>query len=330
MKRWLDIARERWDRFFFRGYSAESLGLLRITLGIVLIPFFIHQYDSLLTLDANGPGFYYIEPIWYFSLLGIDHNIPPLTFLAVAVLVVAGVGVALGLFTRASIVAVLLAVLYLKGVRDSISGDVHHREIIPFHILLLLLLSKAGGTYSVDNLIRKAGHRIEAWEASWPIKAMQLYFCFFYLWSAIAKVRVSGMDWLADGARLQEILLIRSVRYGLTATGEPAGSSFAYALAHHPNLLLLLGVATLALEFSFPALLFVRSARWRFLALLAVTAFHVSNYFLLNVQFLLLPLFFVVFFDLKLPVEWARSRLLRRGRWTPTARPESAGSGYST
>lgn len=314
MKRWLDIARERWDSFFFRGYSADSLGLLRIALGLVLIPFFLHQSASLLALKADGPGFYYIEPIWYFALLGIDHHVPPVTFLAAAVLVLAGLGVALGLFTRASIVTVLLAVLYLKGVRDSISGDVHHREIIPFHILLLLLLSKAGGAYSVDNLIRKAGHRIEEWEASWPIKAMQLYFCFFYLWSAIAKVRMSGMAWLADGARLQEILLIRSVRYGLTETGDPAGSSLAYALAHHPGLLVPLGVATLALEFGFPALLLVRRARWRFVALLAVTVFHVSNYFLLNVQFLLLPLFFVVFFDLQPPVEWARSR--RSGRST--------------
>lgn len=311
MIRPLDVARERWNAFFFRGYSGDSLGLLRVALGCVLIPFLLHQYASLLTLEADGRGFYYIEPIWYFGLLGIDHHMPAATFVAAVVLVVAGIAAALGLFTRTSIAVVLLAVLYLKGVRDSISGDVHHREIIPFHILLLLLLSAAGGAYSLDNLIRKTRHRIEEWEASWPIKAMQLYFCLFYLWSAIAKVRVSGLNWIADGARLQEILLIRSLRYGFTEAGEPAGSGVAYWLAQQPAILVLLGVATLALEFGFPALLLVRSARWRLLALLAVTAFHVSNYFLLNVQFLLLPLFFVVFFDLQPPVEWLRSRLRR-------------------
>jgi hypothetical protein len=305
--------RERWNAFFFEGYSPTSLGLLRIALGLAVIPFFAHQYQSLLPLDPGGPGFYYIEPIWYFDALGIDHHIPLFTYLVFGILIACAVTLSLGLFTRSSLVLLLLAVAYLKGVRDSISGDVHHREIIPFHILAILAFSVAGSAYSLDRLLAKTKRRMAEWEASWPIKAMQLYVCSFYLWSAVAKIRVSGLNWFAEGSRLQEILLIRSVRYGLPESTDPSTGAVALGLAHHPNVLVALAVATIAMEFGFPLLLLVRSARWRLVLLAGVTGFHVANYFLLNVQFLLLPLFFVVFFDLRRPWVIARVYTRRRG-----------------
>lgn len=318
MKRISEPARETWNSFFYRGYSPESLGLLRVALGLVLIAFCAHQYKSLLPLKIDGTEFYYIEPMWYFSALGIDHHVPLITILTFGALVAFSLTLSLGLRTRTSIALVLLCILYLKGVRDSISGDVHHRELIPFHIIVLLLLSKSGYVYSLDNLIRKTEGKIEQWEASWPIHAMQLYFCSFYLWSAIAKIRVSGVAWFSEGARLQEILLIRSVRYGLSESGEPAGSALAYQLAHYPSLGLFLSLATMVLEFGLPLLLFIKSARWRLFVLSGVTGFHVANYVLLTVQFLLLPLFFVVFFDLRRSFESGRSLLgVSHGRLVP-------------
>ncbi|MFN2566011.1 MAG: hypothetical protein ABR499_13525 [Gemmatimonadaceae bacterium] len=326
MTRVARVLRDRWNAFFFEGYSAESLGLLRIALGLAVIPFFAHQYQSLLALDPHGPGFYYIEPIWYFEALGIDHHAPLVTYLVFGVLLVCAVTMSLGVFTGTSIVLVMLAVVYLKGVRDSMSGDVHHREIIPFHVLALLALSAAGSVYSLSGAPGKVRRRIAAWEASWPIKAMQLYACSFYFWSGVAKLRVSGLDWFADGSRLQEILLFRSVRYGFSDSGQPSDNPLAQYLAYHPNVLLPLSVATIVMEVGFPLLLLVRSARWRLVLLVGVAAFHVANFVLLNVQFLLLPLFFVIFFDLRRP--WVMTRVYARRRaWL--ARPRAAAQATS-
>ncbi|MFQ5505308.1 MAG: HTTM domain-containing protein, partial [Planctomycetota bacterium] len=248
---------------------------------------------------------------WYFSLLGIERHVPLLTFVVFGVLMLSTVTFALGLRTRTSIVLMLLAIVYLKGVRDSISGDVHHRYLIPFHILLFLLFSRAGSSCSLHNRIRARAPKLEEWEASWPIKAMQVYLCFFYFWAGVAKLRVAGLSWFTQGTHLQEDLLNRSLRYGFSAGGEPAGSWLAFRLAHEPLLCTVLSIATMAFELGFPLLLLVKKARWRLLLLAGVAAFHVTNYILLNVKFLLLPLVFLIFFDLRTVLDRIRGRFPR-------------------
>jgi hypothetical protein len=49
---------------------------------------------------------------------------------------------AIGYLTRTSLVCMLLLVFFLKGARDSMAGDVHHRYLIPFHISLFFLFSR--------------------------------------------------------------------------------------------------------------------------------------------------------------------------------------------
>jgi hypothetical protein len=299
---------DRWNRFFFEGCTPAQLGALRICLGFGLIPFHLLQFGSLLALAPSGAHFYYLEQIWYFDWLGIDTLQPGLAFAALAVLLVSTLSFALGCFTRTSLFIMLLCVAYLKGVRDSVAGDVHHRYLIPVHVLLPFLLSKSGQVFSIDNLRRRGTRSLPAvaeWEASWPIKAGQLYICSFYFWSAIAKARMSGTSWSAD--RLQHLLVGRAVRFGFE-DGVPAGSNLAYTLAHSEWLCQALASATYVFEFGFPLILLIRDTRLRLAFFAGITLFHVSNFILLNVQFLFLPIVFLLFFDISRPF---RIRLVR-------------------
>lgn len=294
--------------FFFTGFSAESLGLLRICIGLGLLLYHPFQFESFKNFSLGGAHAYYVEPIWYFQALGIDHNIPEITLVMFVVVMLATLGFALGFFTRTSIVLLLLSIFYLKGVRDSMSGDVHHRYLVIFHVLLLFLLSRCGQVYSLDSWRRGFRQRIEAWEASWPIKTMQVYICFFYFAGAVAKLRVSGMDWIDGGERIQKLLLLRAARFGIE-DGVPAGSTIAFEMAQIPALCLALAMSTFVFEFGMPILLVVKNVWLRLLALSGVAFFHISNYVLASVKFLLLPIVFLVFFDLKPIFDRIRSRV---------------------
>ena len=301
-----------WNNFFFTGFSGESLGLVRLYFGFGLIPFHIIQFESLVRLDPTGPQFYFLEPMWHFALLGIDYHVPPLSFLVFAILIGATMSMALGKWTRVSIAVVIICIFYLKGVRDSFTGDVHHRYLVPIHMLFLLLLSRCGDAHSYDERARTTVSRIQEWEASWPLKAMQVYCASFYVWSIIAKLRVAGWAWFADGARLQEVLLKRSVTWGVTETGQAVSNPLAFQLAQHPDLLFVLGLITLVIEAGFPLILLMPSVKARLLFLAVVTAFHIANFVLLYVGFLLLPIAFIIFFDL-VPVHgWVKARFGKR------------------
>ena len=168
-----------WNQFFFTGFSGESLGLLRMYIGVGLLFFHTYQFATVLTLNPIGAMYYFIEPIWYFKLLGIQYHVPAFSFVMYAILMGATIAMISGKNTRTSIVVIILCIFYLKGVRDSFSGDVHHRYIIPMQILFLFLLSKCGEVHSRDAMQIHHPGGVKEWEASWPIKTMQLYVALF-------------------------------------------------------------------------------------------------------------------------------------------------------
>jgi hypothetical protein len=293
-------------RFFFAGMQAERLGTTRFLLGIGLVPFFALQFNSFLKLDPLGPRFYLIDPVWYFDLLGITRLEPMLAQIGFFVLLASLTAFALGFRTRTSAVVSLLLIAALKGYRDSIAGDVHHRELIPFHLLLFFACSRSGEVFSLD-VRRRARAAIEEWEATWPIRASQLYIAAFYWWSGYAKLRTSGVEWFGP-ERTRGILLERSMRFGLDDSGAAVGSQIGYWLAAHPWALVIPGLTVAAMELGFPLILWLRVGWQRIAFLAVVTAFHVLNYILLNVQFLFMPVVFVTFFDMS----WLARRIAPR------------------
>lgn len=298
----------------FTGVTAERLGITRICLGLGLLPFHYSQLAKLLSLELDGPHYFFLERIWYLQWLGIERLDPTTAVAAFGVLMLATLMFALGCFTRSSVIAMLLCILYLKGARDSVAGDLHHRYLIPFHILIFFAFSDAGKTLSIDA-VRRARKgltsRLEEWQASWPIKSGQIYCCLFYFGSGVAKLRASGLDWARDGALLQETLLFKSLRSGVDDAGEPLRNQLTYWFATQTGICEFLGYATFAFELGFPLILLVRSTRLRILFFAGVTGFHIANYYLMSVKFQFLPLIFVIFFDLTWLSAWGRSRLER-------------------
>ena len=284
------------ERFLFAGDSPERLAATRLVLGIGLVPYFLTQYGPAFDVAPFGAHYYYLDPVWYFRLLGIESNVPWLVMAGVLLLSAALVTFALGIHARISAWLALILILLLTGARDSVTGDIHHRELIPFHILFFFALSRCGDVASWGTR-RAPATPLAPWEASWPIRASQLYVATFYLWSGLAKLRTSGLDWFAGGTEMQGLMLQRAVRFGVSPEGEPAGSSLGLWFAHYPDVLMVLAVGVTVMEVSFPIVLFLRSFRLRVAFLAGVTFFHIVNFVLMDVMFVLLPVVFVLFFD---------------------------------
>ena len=301
------------NRFFYSGYSADSLGLFRIYFGIFLMLYHITQFASLIFIDPTGPAFYYLDPIWYFELLGIDKTTPFLNFVAAIVLMASTAMFAAGKWTRTSIIVVLITLFYLKGVRDSVAGDIHHRYVVLVQILFFLLISKCGNVMSLDALKNKAVYLME-WEASWPIRAAQVYVAYFYFFAIVAKIRVSGWDWFVDGGRLQEELIVRSVRWGLSEDSEPLRNTLSFYLASDQFIVFLLCLALIAFELMFPLILFFKRNMVKLLFVAVAFLFHIMNYVLLDVKFYLYGFILAVYFDLAVVRQVLITRFGRRTR----------------
>jgi hypothetical protein len=189
--------------------------------------------------------------------------------------------------------------------RDSVAGDVHHRELIPFHVLLFFACSRCGDVASRGAVRRGARAAIAEWEASWPIRASQLYVAAFYWWSGCAKQRSLGLYWFGPDVSSQ-LMLERAVRFGLDGGGPADGSALGLWLSTHDVLLWLAGAGVAAMELGFPVILWLRPLWMRIGFVAGVAFFHLANWLLLNVQFLFMPVVFVLFFDLSaLTARWA-------------------------
>lgn len=306
------------DRFFFGWHDAAALGAVRFYFGLGLAIYLNIQFDQNLKVDAFGAHFHFTRPIWYFSLLDIDTNVPWISFVVMPLLTLACLLFALGKWTKPAIIAILLGIFYMKGVRDSFSGDVHHREIPIFALLILFLFSKCDRMFGIDARKKKLPP-IEPWEASWPLRAMQIYIAMFYFWALVAKVRLSGFDWFTGGGRIQHVLISRAVRDGFTPTGDVVNLSLAWDLAQTPNLVWFFGAMVFLFELFFPLVLLIRDWRLKLLALVGATTFHLANYFLMNVQFFFYPFVFVTFFNMNVFHEWlmGKVRLKRQGAAAP-------------
>ena len=229
-----------------------------------------------------------------------------------ALLTVACLLFALGKWTKPMIIAIVIGIFYLKGVRDSFSGDVHHREVPIFAILTLFFFSKCDRMFGIDAR-KKNLPPIEPWESSWPLRAMQIYIAMFYFWALVAKIRLSGLDWFTGGGRIQAMLISRGARDGFTPTGEVVNLSLGWSLAQMPDLIWFFGAMVFLFELFFPLILLVRDWRLKLAALIGATIFHLANYFLMNVQFFFYPLVFVTFFNMNVFHEWLKGKLrLRR------------------
>ena len=131
----------------------------------------------------------------------------------------------------------------------------------------------------------------------------------------------SGWVWFAGEGRIQEVLIHRSIRFGVNDKGEVLKNALSFELAQHPELIQLFGILVLAFELGFPLLLLIKSVKLRLAFIMGVTSFHIATFVLMNVNFLLIPFVYLIFFDLVPIHAWLKPRAYRiLGR-----RPAAAG-----
>ena len=286
-----------WDWYFYTGYSGDSLGALRAIFGAGLLLYHITQFPHVLALSPTGAKTHFIEPIWYFELLGISTHIPWLSIPVFILMMAATVCFMIGKWTKPSILVLFICICYLKGVRDSFAGDVHHRYIVPVTLLFLFFFSKCHQHFAVDAK-GKTYPAIEEWEASWPIRTAQTYIVLHYFWAIVAKLRIPGWDWFDRAGMIQSKLIGRSLRGGFGPDGEVLNRAYAFDLADHVWVIFIME-ASVALFELFSLLVLIIRRRWAAILLfLGAASFHLANFILLNVQFFMYPFVFFTFFNM--------------------------------
>ncbi len=280
-----------------------SLAALRALFGAGMLLYHLTQFAQLLILDPFGVGAYFIEPIWYFELLGITTHVPWLTIPVFLLLMLSTGSFMIGYRTKSSIVILVLCIFYLKGVRDSFAGDVHHRYVVLVSILFLFYFSKCSHQFSLDAR-RIRNNFVEEWEASWPIRAAQTYIVMFYFWALVAKLRVSGWTWFDTAGQIQAKLLERSLRSGFDAEGELVKRAHSFELAEMVWIVWVFGLLVAVFELLAPVVLFLRNKPVTVAFLTGAFCFHLSNAVLLNVQFYIYPFVFFTFFNMAFFAKW--------------------------
>lgn len=235
-----------WDRFWFEPRSIAPLVPLRIVLGLV-----VAFWGLSLVFDAT-------------SFLGPDGVLPIVpevrarvgllqvftgdlaAFLVVALLVPAGLAIALGWRTR---VATVVAFLLLLSVSRRNPWILNSGDALLRHAVLFLAMTPAGAAISVDRWRR---HRDRFWEipvaAPWGLRLIQIQVSTMYLFSVFEKVR--GDAW-TDGTALADVWRIGDV------------ARYTMPLFLHDSLLVsnLMTFGTLAIELALAVLIWNRAAR---------------------------------------------------------------------
>ncbi|MCW2570607.1 MAG: hypothetical protein JWO88_665 [Frankiales bacterium] len=186
IRRVLTRAWTGWSRWAFDPIDTASMAALRIAVGLLTVAWTLSMLP-----DANT----------FLSRSGVQRGLPHYDsgawsvqlgppYIVLAVLLLAGVGLALGWRTR--IVSVVVAVLLLAVQRRDPwvlnSGDLLLRELAFF-----VMLMPAGETWSLDAHRRARRGLTERRRAPWALRLVQLQVSALYLFSVWAKVR--GVDW---------------------------------------------------------------------------------------------------------------------------------------
>jgi hypothetical protein len=102
--------------------------------------------------------------------------------------------------------------------------------------------------------------------------------------------------------------------------GEVLKNGLSFELAQHPELIQLFGILVLAFELGFPLLLFIKSVNMRLAFIMGVTSFHIATFVLMDVNFLLIPFVYLIFFNLVPIHAWLKTRAYQiLGRHPATA-----------
>lgn len=211
-----------WENFWFRPMTPEILGLSRIFFFAVSLYFFPRVEDQLLMApneDWQPIGLYHLTPgPWSLELREILIKVW-------GILCVLGL---LGLFSRWTLKLAALVGLMVLSYHNNFT-EVYHSTHVPGMLVLILGLSRAGESLSLDQWLRsKKGLRPPEPDGSfrWPFELCKAYVVWSYFINGVEKFWYSGFESLSG------------VQLAVRLVENPNQTPFAVWLMQAPDLLL--------------------------------------------------------------------------------------------
>jgi hypothetical protein len=300
-----------WNDFFFAPQRPTPVALYRIFFGLLIIADLILLYPDWLTwFSENGvmrmATMHKLEPGSRINVFTILPSGDAWIYLVFWVMLLCAICLTIGLFTRASSIAVFVGLVSLdqRNIYMLHGGDALLRTTAFF-----LMFAPSGAALSVDRLLRiyrgKETHEVEA-RAPWAQRLIQIqialaYFATFY-WKTL------GPAWI-NGTALYYVMRLDEFR------------RFPAPLIENMAMIKAMTWFTLVVEFSLGVLVWIRELRYPVLLVGAIL--HLSIEYTMNI-----PLFqwtmiasyanFIYPEDLTRAWDWIRSRFaVRLGELVP-------------
>ena len=278
--------RAAWDRHWFEPEPALHLAVARILAAAVAL--WVVLSRDLAGVSGLAAEFWAgvaTSTRWRF-LLFPGHESLERALTAIAVLLL--VGALVGIRPRTCAFGAALLLYHLAPLESIVWTASPYGRGLTLPTLTLLL---CGIAPSGDALVRGAPSVRPSWIYGWPLRLIQFWLVSVYFFSGVAKLRASGLAWVAGGNLTHWLRL--ATQNELVAVHQTLGSW----LAGNPMAAAAIGTGTLLFEFGSVVALASRRARPWFAAL--AIAFHAGIYFAMNISLNSWPL-------LLLFVDWQR------------------------
>ncbi len=240
-----------WNRFWFADGDPRNLAAARILVAV-------HALWILLSRDIPAlsqlPRAFWSAPrqvvalrfLLFPGVAGVERWVESA---AVVALLLVGLGVAV----RYAAIVAALAIYHLGPLQTLLATPDPINRGFTIDILCLVVLAAAP---CADRWSLTAGGKTpaEPWEHGWPMRLMWLFVAEIYLFGAVGKLRVSGLDWFTGDNLRRNLILYLHLHPGFS---DP----FTGALASRPLLLQAGALGVLLLESGFILAIGSRPAR---------------------------------------------------------------------
>jgi Vitamin K-dependent gamma-carboxylase len=264
-----------WCAFWFTPQPAYTLGLVRMTFGVVAMAWTLALLPDLYRVFGEqgvAPQYHLLDYQW-----SVFDAWPGDTALLIgwALLMLSAIAMTVGWHSRfaAIVVFVLIHSFHRRGVYIFNAGD-----SIIIIVALILALSSCGAALSLDQRRRTGSFWSAQTRAPWAIRLMQIQLSVIYLVSVQAKLS-GGKSW-ADGS---------ATSYAWRTDGRWALLPAPEWLAANAILVNAATWGTLVIELAIAVLVWNR--RWRIWVLAAGVVMHVMMMVSMNVGFFSLAMF---------------------------------------
>lgn len=270
------------DRWFFLRAPAARLGACRLLVGAFALVYLVVRAGHIIAVANNPPGRF--RPVGPITIL--ESPLPPgLHYAVFGLTVLAGVAYTLGWRFRVTGPAFVLLSLWVFAYRCS-WGMLFHSEHLLWVQLLIL-----GVTPSADALSLDARGQPPAptdGRHGWPLRLLAIATVIAYMLAGIAKVRVSGLEWMSGDILRIHVAYDNLRKIELGDWYSPIG----IALVRFPWVFPPLAFMSVILELGAPlALLHRRLARWWSIGM---WCFHIGVLLMMWILFAF-PLSFIPF-----------------------------------